>query len=83
MELFRQLDDKWTDRQTNELTELFLKSLSRLKMSILFEIYVLKLGHLVVTLPLLSRWPITITGILWEVFLTICIFIPPLMTVVT
>ena len=35
MELFRQLDDKRTDKQTNRqtdgLTELFLKSLSRLK----------------------------------------------------
>ena len=35
MELFGQLDDKWTDRQTDRqtdgLTELFLKSLSRLK----------------------------------------------------
>ena len=28
MELFRQLDDGQTDRQTNRLTELFLKSLS-------------------------------------------------------
>ena len=31
MELFRQLDDKQTDKQTDGLTELFLKSLSRLK----------------------------------------------------
>ena len=31
MELFRQLDDKRTDKRTDGLTELFLKSLSRLK----------------------------------------------------
>ena len=31
MELFRQLDDGQTDKQTNGLTELFLKLLSRLK----------------------------------------------------
>ena len=31
MELFRQLDNGQTDRQTDGLTELFLKSLSRLK----------------------------------------------------
>ena len=30
MELFRQLDNKQTDKQTDGLTELFLKSLSRL-----------------------------------------------------
>ena len=32
MELFRHIDNGQTDRQTNGLTELFLKSLSRLKM---------------------------------------------------
>ena len=31
MELFRQLDDRQMDRQTDGLTELLLKSLSRLK----------------------------------------------------
>ena len=31
MELFRQLDDKQTNKRTDGLTELFLKSLSRLK----------------------------------------------------
>ena len=34
MELFGQLDDGQTNRQTDGLTELFLKSLSRLKISI-------------------------------------------------
>ena len=31
MELFRHIDNGQTDKQTNGLTELFLKSLSRLK----------------------------------------------------
>ena len=45
MELFRQLDDGQTDRRTNGLTELFLKSLSRLKTS---------LKWLTVAMPLLE-----------------------------
>ena len=40
MELFRQLDDGQTDRQTDGLTELFLKSLSQLK-SVTFHTF----GH--------------------------------------
>ena len=39
MELFGQLDDKWTNKptkkQTDGLTELFLKSLSRLKITVI------------------------------------------------
>ena len=38
MELFRQLDDGQINGQTIGLTELFLKSLSRLKISIKIQI---------------------------------------------